>query len=107
MDLGIYILNILKKDIRIVLCWGFNSATRTENGIQFKVNGFKHKGIVQIKYNEGTDLFDITLINRRKRIVREIKNVYCDTLVETIDYHIEKVDNYKERVIKEYTIKEL
>jgi len=42
-----------------VWSWGFNSPVFIQNGLQFKVQGFIFQGVVQIRYNEGTDLFDI------------------------------------------------
>ena len=45
----------------VMWSWGFNSPKAIANGLSFKVQGFKFKGTVEVVYNEGTDLFDISL----------------------------------------------
>ena len=75
-----------------------------ENGIRFKVTGFKFKGIVDVIYNEGRDLFDVSFIKRNK-VVKSIDGVYFDMLVDTIDNFVEKTADYDQRVIAEYSIK--
>jgi hypothetical protein len=99
-----YILNILFAQKMIVWCWGFNSPISLKNGLQFKVNGFIHKGTVKVIYNEGFDLFDIYLISKSHEIKKEINGIYFDELVEVIDNLVEKVDNYDERVQGEYSL---
>ena len=94
-------MQILRSYAMVVFSWGFNNPTAIENGLRFKVQGFKFKGTVEVEYNEGTDLFDIRLIQNGK-VVETIEDVYLDSLVDVIDNHIEKVDNYKQRVEKEY-----
>lgn len=98
MEMAKYIYSILKVDIMIMFSWGFNHPTAIENGLQFKVNGFKHKGTVKVVYNEGTDLFDVTFINRRGVEVEAVERVYIDSLVNVIDYHVEKTVNYSQDV---------
>jgi hypothetical protein len=98
-----YIMQILRSYAMVVFSWGFNNPTAIENGLRFKVQGFKFKGTVEVEYNEGTDLFDIRLIQNGK-VVETIEDVYLDSLVDVIDNHIEKVDNYKQRVINTYAI---
>ena len=98
-----YIMQILKSYAMVVFSWGFNNPTAIENGLRFKVQGFKFKGTVEVEYNEGTDLFDIRLIQNGK-VVETIEDVYLDSLVDVIDNHVEKVDNYKQRVINTYAI---
>jgi len=85
-----------------VWSWGFNSPVFIQNGLQFKVQGFIFQGVVQIRYNEGTDLFDIKLI-KNNEVVIPYWNVSTDELIELLDELIEKVDNYKERVKEEYS----
>lgn len=98
-----YIMQILRSYAMVVFSWGFNNPTAIENGLRFKVQGFKFKGTVEVEYNEGTDLFDIRLIQNGK-VVDTIEDVYLDSLVDVIDNHVEKVDNYKQRVINTYAI---
>lgn len=98
-----YIMQILRSYAMVVFSWGFNNPTAIENGLRFKVQGFKFKGTVEVEYNEATDLFDIRLIQNGK-VVETIEDVYLDSLVDVIDNHVEKVDNYKQRVINTYAI---
>ena len=98
-----YIMQILRSYAMVVFSWGFNNPTAIENGLRFKVQGFKFKGTVEVEYNEGTDLFDIRLIQNGK-VVETIEDVYLDSLVDVIDNHVEKVVNYKQRVINTYAI---
>ena len=99
-----YILSIFKTQLMVVYSWGFHQPMALENGIRFKVTGFKFKGIVDVIYNESRDLFDVSFIKRNK-VVKSIDGVYFDMLVDTIDDFVEKTSDYKERVTAEYSIK--
>lgn len=98
-----YIMKILRSYAMVVFSWGFNSPIAIANGLRFKVQGFKFKGSVEVEYNEVTDLFNVRLIKNGK-VVELIEDVYLDSLVDVIDYRVEKVDNYKQRVINTYSI---
>jgi len=99
-----YILSILKTQLMVVWSWGFNSPKALTNGLQFKVEGFIHKGWVKIIYNEGADLFDVTLLNSDMETKKEITGIYFDELVEVIDLEVEKVDNYENKVKQTYSL---
>lgn len=45
--------------------------------------------------------FDVRLIKNGK-VVETVEDVYLDSLVDVIDYRVEKVDNYKQKVEEEY-----
>lgn len=96
-------MQIFRAYAMVVFSWGFNTPTAIANGLRFKVQGFKFKGTVEVVYNEGTDLFELKLIKNGK-VVETVEDVYLDSLVDVIDYRVEKVDNYKQRVIKTYSI---
>lgn len=98
-----YILNCLTRQKWVVFSWGFNSPVAINNGLRFFVNGFIHKGLVEVVYNEGTDLFDLKLIRNDKQPII-ISNVAIDELIEVIDTYVERVENYNERVKREYSI---
>ena len=49
------------------------------------------------------NLFDISLIKGGKTF-EAVEGVYIDQLVSVIDNHVEKVDNYNERVEAEYSL---
>ena len=98
-----YILSILKTQLMVVWSWGFHQPVAIENGLQFKVQGFKFRGVVSIVYNEGRDLFDISFIKANK-VVTTIDGVFFDMLVDTIDDFVEKTADYEQRVAAEYSI---
>ena len=104
MEMAKYILSILRTQLMVVWSWGFNSPIALEKGLRFRVQGFKFRGVVEVLYNEGQDLFDIFFIKRNK-MVEYINGVYFDQLVEVIDDYVEKTTNYKEMVEAEYAIK--
>lgn len=104
VKLADYIYSILKFQPTILLSWGIQRPVVIKLGLRFRVNGFLHKGIVEILYNEGADLFDVYLINEDGSLKVLIEGVYFDQLVDTIDDHVEMVENYNQRVNEEYNI---
>lgn len=103
MEMAQYIMSIFKTKLMVVWSWGFKSPMAISNGLRFKVQGFKFRGIVEVVYNEGKDLFDISFIKRGK-VVEVITNVYFDMMVDVIDDKVEKTADYKERVEREYSL---
>ena len=106
MKMANYIYSILRSQLMVMYSWGFNSPTPLTNGLQFKVEGFIHKGYVSVIYNEGKDLFDISLFNCQMVIIKKIEGIYFDQLVEVIDNEVEKVNDYENRVKQEYFLME-
>lgn len=102
MGMAEYILSILRINPMVVLSWGFNAPRALPNdmGLIFNVDGFKYKGEVKILYNEGADLFSVTLANGK-----QIEGVYFDQLVEVIDNLVEKTDDYDNTVMNFYKLK--
>ena len=98
-----YIMSILKSQLMVVWSWGFNSPMAVMNGLRFKVQGFKFRGIVEVVYNEGSDLFDVSFIKAGK-VSKTIDGVFFDMLVNVIDNYVEKTSDYEERVKAEYSI---
>ena len=103
MEMAKYILSILKTQLMVVWSWGGSNPIAIENGIRFKVQGFKFKGIVKVKYNEGQDLFDVSFI-RAGKVVEAVNSVFLDMLVEVIDNYVEKTADYEQRVRSTYSI---
>ena len=95
-----YILQILKTQLGIVFSWGFHFPTRLPDnkGLAFRVNGFKYQGRVAVEYDEGKDLFDVIVGDKR------ITDVYLENLVDVIDHAVERTDNYEQRVKECYNI---
>lgn len=83
-----YIMSILKTQLIVVWSWGFHQPIALENGLRFTVQGKLFRGVVDVVYNEGRDLFDVSFIKSGK-VVDTIEGVYFDTLVNTIDYYVE------------------
>ena len=104
MEMAKYIMSILKTQLMVMFSWGFNSPIAIQNGLRFKVQGFKFRGIVEVVYNEGSDLFDLSFIKRNK-VVKSIDGVFFDMLVDTIDDFVEKTADYEQRVAAEYSIR--
>ena len=99
-----YIFSILKSNRMVMWSWGFSNpmAIANNDGLIFKVNGFKHKGFVKVLYNEGKDLFEVILLDNRKMESHRIDDVYIDSLVDVIDGAVERTSDYAERVKNEY-----
>lgn len=96
-------MTILKTQLMVVWSWGFHQPVAIENGLQFKVQGFKFRGIVEVVYNEGRDLFDVRFLKANK-VVNTIEGVFFDMLVDVIDDYVEKTTDYDKRVAAEYSI---
>ena len=97
-----YILAILRTQLIIVFSWGFHSARALENGLAFYVQGYKHKGRVEVIYDEGWDLFNVRVINPEGSVKEQQEGIYADGLVDCIDRMVEKTDDYAARVRKTY-----
>lgn len=72
--------------------------------MKFHVQGFKHKGYVLVVYNEGEDLFEVSLIDENDITVKTIESIFLDNLISVIDENIEKCENYENRICQEYGI---
>ena len=103
MEMAKYILSIFKTQLMIVYSWGFHKPMALENGLRFKVTGFKFRGVVSIVYNEARDLFDISFIKSNK-VVKSIDGVYFDMLIDVLDNFIERTPDYDKRVAAEYSL---
>ena len=106
-----YILEIMRYNPVVIMSWGIDpeSYRLAEDaagnyGLQFHVQGFKHKGTVQILYDEGSDTFLYHLLSEAGDIVATRENICFDELVSVVDAAVEKVDNYSERIKAEYGI---
>ena len=104
MEMAKYIMSILKTQLMVVYSWGFHKPMALENGLRFKVQGFKFRGVVDVVYNEGRDLFDVSFIKSNK-VVKSIDGVFFDMLVDVIDDFVEHTPDYDKRVAAEYSIK--
>ena len=104
IEIGQYILTILKTRLDIVTSWGLDPETLRpiKYGIQFHVQGFKHNGLVRVTLNEGADLFEVCLISDNGEMTDSRESIFFDDLISTIDELVEKTDDYEKRVAEEY-----
>lgn len=76
-------------DPRALFAWGAKDLLNMGNGLKFKTSGMTPwKGYVYIKYNEGTDLYDIDFFRFRKmeaKYDKKVTGVYAEDLVSVID----------------------
>ena len=103
MNMAKYIMSILRTQLMVVWSWGFNSPIAVKNGLRFRVQGYKFRGVVEVVYNEGKDLFDVSFIKANK-VIKTIEDVYFDMLVDMIDHYVEKTADYEKRVKEQYSI---
>lgn len=108
LELAKYIWSILKTQITIFMSWGVEpkSMKVIDGGLEFECNGFKHTGKVQIVLDEGKDLFEVHLISENGEKVKTIEDVFLDKLISVVDENIEKTEDYKKRICREYGITE-
>ena len=97
-------MQILRTQPMIVFSWGSHTPVAINNGLKFKVQGYLHKGWVEVIYNEGRDLFEVRTINRNGTIKKQIEDVYFDSLVDVIDGMVERCENYEEKVKETYSL---
>ena len=85
-----YIMSILKTQLIVVWSWGFHNPVALPNneGLRFAVDGRLFSGVVDVVFDEGRDLFNVSFIKNGK-VIETIEGVYFDTLVNTIDYYVE------------------
>ena len=102
MEMAKYIMQILKTQLMVVWSWGFHMPMAVENGLRFKVQGYKFRGVVEVVYNEGHDLFDVSFIKANK-VVATANDIFFDMLVDVIDTYVERTADYEERVKTEYS----
>ncbi|MDB0011509.1 hypothetical protein N9E20_01725 [Crocinitomicaceae bacterium] len=86
------ILNQIKfQDRSALMAWGAKSfCSLSENkkrvgGLSFQVNGLTHKGWVTIEL-DWLDTYTVIFTNKNREVVKSNDGVYCDMLVEVIDF---------------------
>ena len=105
-EMGRYIWKILLSGGPIAMSWGIDSSTlkQIENGISFHVQGLKHKGTIEIVYDEGSDYFIVNLVSDDNPDKKEtLEDIAFDELVRVIDEKVEYTgSDYMEQIRKEY-----
>ena len=59
--------------------------TTHQGGLYFKCNGYKVKGSVHILLH-WNDTYTIKFFDNNRNLMKELDGVYCDQLVEVLDY---------------------
>ena len=90
MSIAQTILSQIKTlDRTAMMAWGAKDLVNLYEGLRFKTSGMvKWKGYVYIKYNEGSDLYDIDFCRVRGVDVKRDKimtGIYAEDLVSVID----------------------
>lgn len=72
--------------------WGAKELVAVNDGLKFKTTGMvKWKGYVYVKYNQGTDLYDIDFFRIRSaqiKMDKKLEGVFVEDLVETINAQV-------------------
>ena len=105
-EIANYIFSIFRTNPFVVMSWGIDPKTvkTIELGLEFHVQGFKHKGLVRVTLNEAEDLFVVELIDENGKTVDTTHSVFCDNLVAIIDSLVERTDNYEKSICEAYGI---
>ena len=56
-----------------------------QGGVRFNVNGLKHKGVVMIQLR-WVDDYTISFINKNGEEVKSVEGVFCDMLIDVLDW---------------------
>ena len=76
-------------DPMATFAWGAKDLVNMGDGLKFKTTGMvKWKGYVYVKYNQGTDLYDIEFFRIRNFEVKndkQMRDVFAEDLVNIID----------------------
>lgn len=100
------IWRVLRTAPNIVMSWGLNPDTvrAIDCGLRFHVQGFKHTGNVEIKLNEGADLYEIYLYDESGELKESHTDIYVDQLIDTLDTAIEYTGiDYQKKVDETYS----
>lgn len=74
-----------------LMAWGaknfsaISESEEFEGGLAFQVNGLMHKGWVKVCLR-WVDDYTIIFINKNREVVKIVEGVYCDMLINVIDW---------------------
>lgn len=93
MSIAKIILSQIKAlDFWAMGAWGAKELVAMNDGLKFKTTGMvKWKGYVHVKYNRGTDLYDIDFFRIRSaqiKMDKQVEGVFVEDLVETINSQV-------------------
>lgn len=93
---------LTNQDLFKVWSWGADSWTTINDGLKFKVRGYKFKGIVQITLNNDTTV-KIEFL-KGNRVIKEYDGIVDFEMLDTIDNYVEYT---KERYSKHISLEDL
>lgn len=86
------IFQIRRIDPMATFAWGMKNAVYMSDGFKFKTSGLvKWKGYVYIKYDYGSDLYNVEFAKIRKyewKTQKTVEGVYAEDLVRVIDEQV-------------------
>ena len=94
-----------------VLSWGGTDHTamwyKDKPSLRMKLNGMVHKGFVIVSYDEGTDTFEVFLLDGQMNEIGHFPETYADELGTLIDEHIERPRGVTEAQYRAGIIREI
>ena len=78
-------------DRSAMMAWGVNrlaaisESKEYAGGVEMSVNGLTHQGWVKVQLS-WLDEYTVTFINKSREVVKSVEGVYCDMLVDVIDW---------------------
>lgn len=92
LEIATTILKQIKSlDFFALMAWGAKNfialpeCKKYQGGVSFQVNGLKHKGWVYIQLRHVDD-YTISFMNMQGELIHQVDQVYCDMLVEILDW---------------------
>lgn len=89
-----FLMLLFIAESNIVASWGINGLKLQKESILFSVQGHHFTGQVQISYNTGADLFDISFL-QDNITTGQRTGVYFDELIDYIDRKVEYIEAYQ------------
>jgi hypothetical protein len=78
-------------DRSALMAWGARNfialpeSKEFQGGVRFTVNGLTHQGFVTVELRYADD-YTVSFISKAGELVHSVERVYCDMLVDIIDY---------------------
>jgi hypothetical protein len=66
-------------------CLALSESKKYQGGLRFNVSGIRHKGAVLIQLR-WVDDYTVSFVNNKGAEVHRVEGVYCDMLVDIIDW---------------------
>ena len=96
--------NFLKRRVLIPYEWCYHAPLFTSHTMQFKVIGAELVGSVKIFAYEHKSTLSVTFMNEHGEVLRKVKNIYAEDLVEILRANIDG-DNAWKKIKDMYLIK--